>query len=104
MTVVPWFTVCIAINTIWAIFCIIMNRGWKKNFDTMNEEWCTHCDKLNDKWSKYCIELLERSKGETHDSNRRETDDPGYSQDSDSSAADRKVDERYGADGEERTD
>ena len=93
MTVVPWFTVCIAINTIWAIFCIVMNHNWKKTYSKMNEEWCSYCNKINDKWASY----YKKEKENAHDTNRRETDDPGYSQDSDGVGEDSEVDEQYGA-------
>lgn len=94
MNAIPWFTICMAINTIWAIFAFVMNRNWKKAYSKMNEEWCAYCNKINEKWAFY----YKKEEGETNDSNRRETDDQGYSQDSDSSAADREVD------GEERAD
>lgn len=95
MNAIPWFTICIAINTIWAICAFIINRTWKKAYSEMNEEWCAYCNKINEKWASYY------KRKDTYDSNRRETDAEGYSQNSNSTAADREVNERYGADGEE---
>lgn len=92
MNTVSWFAFCMAINTIWAIFAFVMNRNWKKAYSKMNEEWCAYCNKINEKWAFYY------KKEDAYDSNRRETDDQGYSQDSSSAAADREVD------GEERAD
>lgn len=100
MNAIPWFTICMAINIIWAVFAFVINRTWKKAYSEMNEEWCAYCNKINEKWASY----YEKERKNTDDGNRREADAEGYSQDSDSFAADREVNERYGADGEERTD
>lgn len=94
MNYISWFTICMAINIIWAVFAFVMNRNWKKAYSEMNEEWCTYCNKINDRWASY----YEKEKENAYDSNRRETDAQGYSQDSDSAGEDREVDERDGYD------
>lgn len=94
MNHISCFMICTAINIIWAVFAFVMNRNWKKAYSKMNEEWCTYCNKINDGWASY----YEKEKENAYDSNRRETDDPGYSQDSDGVGEDSKVYEQYGAD------